>query len=145
MNCTDRTGPPVRRNAPLQAPAQPAELLRGITEDPLLLINLVLLLLGTFMDMAPLIIITMPIFLPMSMELGMDPVHFGIMLILNLGIGLVTPPVGSVLFVGCAIGGISVEKAVRTNWPFYLALLAALAMVIYFPAMSLWLPELLNR
>jgi tripartite ATP-independent transporter DctM subunit len=132
----------------LQAPAQLAELLRGITEDPLLLlllINLVLLLLGTFMDMAPLIIITTPIFLPMSMDLGMDPVHFGIMLILNLGIGLVTPPVGSVLFVGCAIGGISVEKAVRTIWPFYLALLAALALVIYFPAMSLWLPELLNR
>lgn len=132
----------------LQAPAQLADLLLGITEDPLLLlllINVVLLLLGTFMDMAPLIIITTPIFLPMSMNLGMDPVHFGIMLILNLGIGLVTPPVGSVLFVGCAIGRISVEKAVRTIWPFYLALLVALALVTYIPAMSLWLPELLNR
>jgi TRAP-type C4-dicarboxylate transport system permease large subunit len=95
--------------------------------------------------MAPLIIITTPIFLPMATDLGMDPVHFGIMLMLNLGVGLVTPPVGSVLFVGCAIGGIAVEKTVRTIWPFYLALLVALALVIYIPAMSLWLPQLLNR
>jgi tripartite ATP-independent transporter DctM subunit len=132
----------------LQAPQHLADLLRGITENPLLLlllINVVLLVLGTFMDMAPLIIITTPIFLPMATDLGMDPVHFGIMLMLNLGVGLVTPPVGSVLFVGCAIGGIAVEKTVRTIWPFYLALLVALALVIYIPAMSLWLPQLLNR
>ncbi len=131
----------------LEAPSQLAELLRGITENPLLLlllINVVLLLLGTFMDMAPLIIITTPIFLPMATDLGMDPVHFGIMLLLNLGIGLVTPPVGSVLFVGCAIGKIPIETTVRTIWPFYGALLAALAVVIYVPALSLWLPALLN-
>jgi tripartite ATP-independent transporter DctM subunit len=131
----------------LQAPSQLAELLRGITENPLLLlllINIVLLLLGTFMDMAPLIIITTPIFLPMATDLGMDPVQFGIMLLLNLGIGLVTPPVGSVLFVGCAIGGIPIEQTVRTIWPFYLALLAALMLVAYVPAMSLWLPGLVN-
>ena len=131
----------------LQAPTQLAELLRGITENPillLLLINLVLLLLGTFMDMAPLIIITTPIFLPMTVALGMDPVHFGIMLLLNLGIGLVTPPVGAVLFVGCAIGKIPIEQTVRTIWPFYGALLLALIAVIYIPGLSLWLPSLLN-
>jgi hypothetical protein len=77
-------------------------------------------------------------------DLGMDPVHFGIMLILNLGIGLVTPPVGSVLFVGCAVGKIPIEQTVRTIWPFYFALLAALVAVIYVPSLSLWLPQLLN-
>ena len=131
----------------LEAPTQLADLLRGITENPLLLlllINIVLLLLGTFMDMAPLIIITTPIFLPMATDLGMDPVQFGIMLLLNLGIGLVTPPVGSVLFVGCAIGKIPIEQTVRTIWPFYGALLLALAAVIYVPELSLWLPTLLN-
>jgi len=131
----------------LQAPTQLADLLHGITENPLLLlllINIVLLLLGTFMDMAPLIIITTPIFLPMASELGMDPVQFGIMLLLNLGIGLVTPPVGSVLFVGCAIGKIPIEQTVRTIWPFYGALVLALAAVIYIPELSLWLPGLLN-
>lgn len=131
----------------LQAPAQLAGILHSITENPLLLlllINIVLLVLGTFMDMAPLIMITTPIFLPMATNLGMDPVHFGIMLLLNLGIGLVTPPVGSVLFVACAVGGIAIEKTVRTIWPFYLALIAALAAVIYLPAISLWLPSALN-
>ena len=131
----------------LQAPTQLADLLRGITENPLLLlllINIVLLLLGTFMDMAPLIIITTPIFLPMATELGMDPVQFGTMLLLNLGIGLVTPPVGAVLFVGCAIGKIPIEQTVRTIWPFYGALVLALAAVIYIPALSMWLPGLLN-
>ncbi|MEO1079879.1 MAG: TRAP transporter large permease [Pseudomonadota bacterium] len=131
----------------LQAPAQLADLLKGITENPvllLLLINVVLLLLGTFMDMAPLIIITTPIFLPMATELGMDPVHFGAMLLLNLGIGLVTPPVGAVLFVGCAIGKIPIEQTVRTIWPFYGALMLALAAVIYVPGLSLWLPGLLG-
>ena len=131
----------------LEAPSQLADLLRGITENPLLLlllINIVLLILGTFMDMAPLIIITTPIFLPMATELGMDPVHFGIMLLLNLGIGLVTPPVGSVLFVGCAIGKIPIEQTVRTIWPFYFALVASLVAVIYVPELSLWLPSLLK-
>ena len=131
----------------LQVPEQLSQLLLGMTENPLLLlilINVVLLVLGTFMDMAPLIIITTPIFLPMATELGMDPVHFGIMLILNLGIGLVTPPVGSVLFVGCAIGGISIEQTVRTMWPFYLGLLVALGLVTYIPAVSMWIPGLVN-
>jgi TRAP-type C4-dicarboxylate transport system permease large subunit len=104
-------------------------------------VNLILLLLGTFMDMAPLIVITTPIFLPILTPLGIDPVHFGIIMMLNLGIGLVTPPVGSVLFVGSAVGKISVEQAVRTIWPFYGALLVALALVSFIPSLSLALPR----
>ena len=128
----------------LEAPLYLASLLQGITENPLvllLLINLVLLLLGTFMDMAPLIIISTPIFLPLANQLGMDPIQFGVMLILNLGIGLVTPPIGAVLFVACAIGKLPVEETVKTIWPFYCALLAALLAVIYLPALTLWLPS----
>lgn len=128
----------------LEGPQQLAAALLAITENPialLLLINIVLLILGTFMDMAPLIIITTPIFLPIVKALGIDPVHFGIIMMLNLGIGLVTPPVGSVLFVGSAIGGLPVERTVRTIWPFYLALLAALMAVTFVPALSLALPE----
>jgi len=92
------------------------------------------------MDMAPLIVITTPIFLPVAMDVGVDPVHFGIIMMLNLGIGLVTPPVGSVLFVGSAVGNIPVTTLVRTIWPFYLTLIAALVLVTYWPALSLWLP-----
>ena len=128
----------------LEAPLYLASLLQGITENPLvllLLINVVLLLLGTFMDMAPLIIISTPIFLPLANQLGMDPIQFGVMLILNLGIGLVTPPIGAVLFVACAIGKLPVEETVKTIWPFYCALLAALLAVIYLPALTLWLPS----
>lgn len=131
----------------LEAPAKLAALITAATDDPLLIlliVNLMLLLLGTFMDMAPLIVITTPILLPVVEKAGMDPVHFGIVMMLNLGIGLVTPPVGSVLFVGSAVGGVPVERAVRTIWPFYAALLAALLLVTYIPQISLWLPELLD-
>jgi tripartite ATP-independent transporter DctM subunit len=127
----------------LEAPLHLSNALQGVTENPfalLLLINVVLLLLGTFMDMAPLIIIATPIFLPLATQLGMDPVQFGVMLILNLGIGLVTPPVGAVLFVACAIGKLPVEETVRTIWPFYCALLLALLAVTYLPGLTLWLP-----
>ncbi|MDP3404260.1 MAG: TRAP transporter large permease [Brevundimonas sp.] len=129
----------------LETPEQLAALLQTMTSNPiliLLMINLILLILGTFMDMAPLIVITSPIFLPVAMATGMDPVHFGIMMMLNLGIGLVTPPVGAVLFVGCAVGKIKVEEAVRTIWPFYLALLAALMAITFIPALTLTLPGL---
>ncbi len=115
----------------------------AITDNPLLtllIINVLLLILGTFMDMAPLIIITTPIFLPVAVNAGMDPVQFGIVMMLNQGIGLVTPPVGSVQFVGCAIGKIKVEDVMRTIWPFYFALVVALMIVTYVPAFSLWLP-----
>ncbi|MCF8882712.1 TRAP transporter large permease [Erythrobacter sp. SN021] len=118
--------------------------LTAISQEPaiiMLMILLVLLVLGAFMDMAPLIIITTPIFLPVAMATGVDPVHFGIIMMLNLGIGLVTPPVGSVLFVGCAVGKARPEDVVRTIWPFYLALIGVLLLVAYFPPLTLWLPE----
>lgn len=128
-----------------QVPAKLFDLLRTISDNPvviLLIINVILLLLGTFMDMSPLIVITTPIFLPIVRELGMDPVQFGIMLMINLGIGLVTPPVGSVLFVGCAVAGIRMEDTLKSIWPFYLALVAALMAVTYVPAISMTLPDL---
>jgi len=103
-----------------------------------------LLVLGTFMDLAPMIIICTPIFLPVAKAFGIDPIHFGVMLILNAGIGLITPPVGTVLFVGAAIGKISVMEALKSIWPFYLAALVVLIVVVYVPALSLWLPALLR-
>ena len=108
----------------------------------LLLVNGLLLVLGMVMDMAPLIVITTPLLLPVMLQLGVDPVHFGIILLLNLAIGLCTPPVGSTLFVGCAIGGISMEEAVRGLWPFYLAMVVILILVTFVPSLTLWLPSL---
>jgi len=129
----------------LEVPAALGTLIAAMTDNPiltLLIINVMLLALGTFMDMAPLIVITTPIFLPVAMASGIDPVHFGIILMLNLGIGLVTPPVGSVLFVGSAVGKVPIESMVRTIWPFYLTLIAALVLVSFVPGLSLWLPTL---
>jgi TRAP-type C4-dicarboxylate transport system permease large subunit len=137
----------VKTTALLQAPEKLADLIGFITDNPiliLLIINIILLVLGTFMDMAPLIIITTPIFQPLAVQAGVDPVQFGMVMMLNLGIGLVTPPVGSVLFVGCAVGGVKVEQAVRTIWPFYLALLASLMAITFWPPFSLWLPGLMQ-
>jgi tripartite ATP-independent transporter DctM subunit len=131
----------------LEAPTQLASLITTVTDNPiliLLIINIVLLLLGTFMDMAPLIIITTPILLPVAQEIGVDPVHFGIIMMLNLGIGLVTPPVGSVLFVASAIGKTRMEAALKSIWPFYGALVIALVLVTYFPQLSLALPAWLK-
>ena len=127
----------------LEVPTQLGGLIGFVTQNPLLtllIINVMLLALGTFMDMAPLIVITTPIFLPVAMGVGVDPVHFGIIMMLNLGIGLVTPPVGSVLFVGSAVGKIPVTRLVKTIWPFYATLIAALLLVTYTPSLSLWLP-----
>jgi tripartite ATP-independent transporter DctM subunit len=131
----------------LQVPAQLVAALRGVADDALtilLAMNVVLLVLGTFMDMAPLIIICTPIFLPVATAYGVSPLQFGVILILNAGIGLITPPVGSVLFVGTAIGKISIGQAMRTIWPFYLAGLVVLLLVTYLPALSLWLPSVLR-
>lgn len=130
-----------------QVPARMIGFLTGISEDPvkiLLMINLMLLVLGMIMDMAALILICTPIFLPVVASLGMDPLQFGMILLMNLGLGLCTPPVGAVLFVGCAVGQVPIEKAVRTIWPFYAAILAALMVVTFVPAMSLTLPGLLS-
>ncbi len=109
------------------------------------LINLILFVLGTFMDMASTILICTPIFLPIAMHYGMDPVQFGMVMLINCALGLNTPPVGTTQFVGCAIGGISVGEVMRTILPFYAALLAALFAVTYVPAFSLWLPGLLLK
>jgi tripartite ATP-independent transporter DctM subunit len=109
-----------------------------------LLVNLILFVLGTFMDMASTILICTPIFLPIMQHYGMDPVQFGIVLLVNCALGLNTPPVGTTQFVGCAIGGVSVGHVMRTIWPFYGALTACLLAVTYVPAFSLWLPKLLG-
>jgi tripartite ATP-independent transporter DctM subunit len=129
----------------LKVPTTMIEVMKGVSDNPiviLLLINLLLLFLGTFMDMSPLIVITTPIFLPVATAFGVDPVHFGVIMVLNLGIGLCTPPVGAVLFVGCAVGRIGVGEVLKTIWPFYGAAFATLMLVTYIPGLSLWLPSL---
>ncbi|MEM1122344.1 MAG: TRAP transporter large permease [Bacteroidota bacterium] len=108
----------------------------------LLIINLILLFVGVFMDMTPAVLIFTPIFLPVVTELGMDPTHFGIVMVLNLCIGLCTPPVGSVLFVGVGIAGTTIQKVVRPLLPLFIAMLVALMLVTYVPELSLWLPRL---
>ncbi|MBN9439893.1 TRAP transporter large permease [Bosea sp. (in: a-proteobacteria)] len=131
----------------LQVPQATIAAMKAVSDNPLtilLMINLILLVLGTFMDMAPMIIICTPIFLPVVKAFGVDPIHFGVILILNAGIGLNTPPVGSVQFVACAIGRISIGESMRTIWPFYGASVAVLLLVTYVPAFSLWLPRLFH-
>lgn len=131
----------------LQVPQATIAAMKAVSDNPLtilLMINLILLVLGTFMDMAPMIIICTPIFLPVVKAFGVDPIHFGVILILNAGIGLNTPPVGSVQFVACAIGRISIGESMRTIWPFYGASVAVLLLVTYVPGFSLWLPRLFH-
>ncbi len=111
----------------------------------LLMINVLLLVLGTLMDMAPLILILTPILLPLVTKLGVDPVHFGMIMMVNLGIGLLTPPVGAVLFVGSAVAKLKIEQVVRALYPFFAAMLLVLAMITYVPAISLWLPNLMFK
>jgi tripartite ATP-independent transporter DctM subunit len=132
----------------LDAPSQAVGLMQDVADNKLVVLALMvlaLLLLGTFMDMAPLVIIATPVFLPVAKAFGVDPIHFGVITILACGIGLLTPPVGSVLFIGSAIGGITATQAVRGMMPFYLALLVVLALVVAFPALSLTLPQLLRH
>ncbi|NKL83858.1 TRAP transporter large permease [Rhizobium leguminosarum] len=128
----------------LKVPASLVIWMKSVADDPLtvlLLLNVLMLLLGTFMDMGPTIIICTPIFLPVAQAYGVDPVHFGVIMILNFGIGLNTPPVGAVQFVACAVGKISVWEAMRSIWPFYGAGIVVLGLVTYIPAISLWLPS----
>lgn len=125
-------------------PGEMASFLLGLSDNPiaiLLLINLLLLAVGIFMDLTPAVLILTPIFLPVAVALGMSPVHFGIMLIMNLTIGLCTPPVGSILFVSCAVAKTSIGKIVRPMIPMYLALFAALLLVTYVPSFSELLPR----
>ncbi|WP_340620823.1 TRAP transporter large permease [Xenorhabdus siamensis] len=126
-----------------------ADALMTVSDNPLtilLVINIILLIVGTFMDMTPAILIFTPIFLPVAMNIGIDPVHFGIIMTFNLAIGICTPPVGSALFVGCSVGDVSIDKVLKPLLPMYVALISALALVTYLPQLSLWLPELvLNK
>lgn len=130
----------------LKVPALVTQFLLDVTSNKvllLLLINLMLLVLGCIMDMAPIIFIVTPILLPVVKALGMDPVHFGVMMIFNLAIGLCTPPVGSALFVGCAVGKSSIERVTREMLPMYAVMLIGLLLVTFVPALSTWLPNLI--
>jgi TRAP-type C4-dicarboxylate transport system permease large subunit len=97
--------------------------------------------LGTFMDLAPMLLICTPIFLPILPQFGIDPVHFGVVMVLNLGIGLLTPPVGPTMVIGCAIGGVSMEAMARSIIVFYIPMIIVLALVTYLPFLTLWLPS----
>lgn len=124
-----------------------SQVLLTLSENPLLIlliINLTLLIIGTFMDMTPAVLIFTPIFLPVAESLGISPLHFGIMMILNLSIGLCTPPVGSVLFVGCSIGKVAISDIIKPILPLYAAMIIALALVTMFPAISEFLPQALG-
>ncbi|WP_434136126.1 TRAP transporter large permease [Pseudomonas luteola] len=132
----------------MQIPAQITGALMTISENRyviLMCVNIMLLILGTVMDMAPLILILTPILLPVMISIGVDPVHFGMIMLVNLGIGLITPPVGGVLFVGAAVGKVTIEQTVKALLPFYVALFAALMAVTYIPAISLFLPNLMGN
>jgi len=124
-------------------PQDLAAFLISLTESRvmiLLLINVLLLAVGTFMDITPAVLIFTPIFLPVAAQLGITPLHFGIMMVLNLCIGLCTPPVGSVLFVGCGVAETSMTSVIRPLLPMYVAMVLALMVVTYVPCLSLWLP-----
>lgn len=130
----------------MQIPAKITYFFLSISDNKyafLFMVNILLLLLGTFMDLAPMLLICTPIFMPVIAKLGIHPVHFGMVMILNLGIGLITPPVGPTLFVGCAVGKVTMEQVSKELWPFYGAMCMALLLVTYVPALSLWLPGLL--
>jgi len=125
-------------------PQSITEVLLSLTDDPIMIfmiINIILLAVGTFMDMTPAVLIFTPIFLPVVTSLGMDPIHFGIMMVLNLSIGLCTPPVGSVLFVGCSVANTKIESVIKPLLPLFLAMIISLLLVTYLPDLSLALPK----
>ncbi|GLO63929.1 membrane protein [Vibrio sp. MACH09] len=130
-----------------QIPSMIAEGLLSLTDNPiiiLLIINVVLLFIGTFMDPTPAVLIFTPIFLPICMDLGMDPVQFGILLVFNLSLGTITPPVGPILFTGCKVSGISIDSVVKTLLPFFLVIFLVLMLVTYIPAVSMTIPEMMG-
>jgi tripartite ATP-independent transporter DctM subunit len=131
----------------LNLPQQVSAALVGLSDNPfvlLLIINVILLAVGTFMDMTPAVLIFTPILLPVAAKIGIDPTHFGIIMVMNLCVGLCTPPVGSVLFVGVGVAQTSIARVIRPLLPLFLAMIAALMIVTYVPALSLWLPRLLG-
>lgn len=124
-----------------------SNLMLGISDNKvviLLLINLILLIVGTFMDMAPALLIFTPIFLPVVKSIGMDTIHFGVMMVMNLSIGTITPPVGSVLFVGCSAAKLRIEDVLKHLIPYFAAIVTALLLVTFIPGFSLWLPSVLG-
>lgn len=126
-------------------PQNVAEGMLALSENPiviLLIINLLLLIVGMFMDMTPAVLIFTPIFLPIVTSFGMDPIHFGIMLVLNLSVGLCTPPVGSVLFIGCSVAKVKIENVLRPLVPMFIAMFIVLMLVTYVPALSLTIPRM---
>ncbi len=132
----------------LHVPDMAAKAITGITRNPYilaLLLNLIVLVLGCIMDMAPIILIATPILLPIATSIGIDPVQFGIMMVLNCGIGLLTPPVGAVLFIGSAVAKLPMEKVVKATLPFYLCMIITLLLITFIPAISLGLPMLLGN
>jgi tripartite ATP-independent transporter DctM subunit len=129
----------------LHVPDLAANLIVGLTDNPIiiaLLLNLILLVLGCIMDMAPIILIATPILLPIATSIGIDPIQFGIMVVLNCGIGLLTPPVGAVLFIGSAVSKVPMEKVVKATLPFYFCMIATLLLITFIPQISLFLPSL---
>ena len=128
----------------LHVPAKAAALITGVSSNPVviaMLINVILLVLGMIMDMAPIILIATPILLPVATSIGISPIQFGIMVVLNCGIGLLTPPVGAVLFIGSAVAKRPMEKVVKATLPFYVCMLIALLLITFIPQISLWLPS----
>ena len=131
----------------LHVPDMAANAIVGLTNNPILialLLNLILLVLGCIMDMSPIILIATPILLPIAKSIGIDPIQFGIMVILNCGIGLLTPPVGAVLFIGSAVAKLPMEKVVKATLPFYLCMIITLLLVTFVPAISMFIPTLLK-
>src|SRR3954453_5310755 len=131
-----------------QMPAKMTAFFLSVSDNKyviLFLLNILLLVLGTLLDMAPSILIATPILLPVMQNFGVDPVHFGMIMLLNLGIGLCHPPVGAILFVGCAVGKVTIEQVMRKIWPFYGVMLFVLMLVTYLPEISLWLPRHILR
>lgn len=132
----------------LHVPDMAAKAITGVSDNRIiiaLLLNLILLVLGCIMDMAPIILIATPILLPIAQSIGIEPIQFGIMVILNCGIGLLTPPVGSVLFIGSAVAKLPIEKVVKATLPFYLCMIITLILITFVPQISLWLPNLIMK
>jgi len=131
----------------LHVPELAATAITGISDNPVviaILLNVILLVLGMIMDMAPIILIATPILLPIATSIGIDPIQFGIMMVLNCGIGLLTPPVGAVLFIGSAVGKTPMEKVVKATLPFYLCMIITLLLITFIPDISLLIPKLLG-
>ena len=132
----------------LHVPVLASNAILGLTDNPYiiaLMLNLVLLVLGCIMDMSPIILIATPILLPIAVSIGINPIQFGIMIVLNCGIGLLTPPVGAVLFIGSAVGKVKMERVVKATLPFYLCMLIVLLLLTFIPEISMFLPTLLMK